>query len=361
MAFLVVFFAHLLLNYWWPHHWQWSLTHLSEPPPYRMISSLLPWAQSLKEAIPPWQSNYRPISLFIPDVSKLLEKQVLEQLTSHLDNNHVLPPEQFACRPNSSTEDALTLVHDGRQPRTSALAPVWHFGISDMCKAFDRVLHQKLLTDHCEIGAVAWHGSRTTWRVVRSSFALELRKATVTTAPEEFLRAVFWALCCFLFYVRRIPSLLRLFIDHTILFADDVSFDCSRDSITDITTCLTQALRVLVPWCTERSLSVNMDKTHTMLIHPKGTPGPSAQMEVSFNGHTLTQVSRTRFLSFIIDDALFWTEHINALSRKVRPEDRCPLALWTLTGLQVLISRCLYYITVIQPDLLYGASAFYLF
>ena len=58
-------------------------------------------------------TNYRPISLLpvrVQVVSKLLEKIVQEQLTSHLDNNHVLPPEQFACRPNSSTEDALTPV-----------------------------------------------------------------------------------------------------------------------------------------------------------------------------------------------------------------------------------------------------------
>ena len=40
----------------------------------------------------------------------------------------------------------------------------------------------------------------------------------------------------FSIYIRHIPSLLRPFIDHTILFADDVSFDLSRDSITDITT-----------------------------------------------------------------------------------------------------------------------------
>ena len=56
----------------------------------------------------------------------------------------------------------------------------------------------------------------------------------------------------------------------------------------DIATSLTQALSMLVPCRTERSLSVNMDKTHTMLIHPKGTP--SAQMEVPFNGLTLTPV-----------------------------------------------------------------------
>ena len=92
-----------------------------------------------------------------------------------------------------------------------------------------------------------------------------------------------------------------------------------------------------------------------MLIHPKETP--SAQMEVSFNGHTLTQVLSTHFLG-LISDVLSWTEHIYALSRKVAQKTGAlDLALWTLTG--PVIKMPLLYITVIQPDLLYGASAFY--
>ena len=100
------------------------------------------------------------------------------------------------------------------------------------------------------------------------------------------------------------------------------------------------------------NLSAKNDETHYMLVHPKGTP--SAQMEVTFNGHTLTQVHSTRSLGFIIDDILFSTEHINTLSSSCL-EDRWPLARWTLTG--PVIERL--YVTVIQPDLLYGALAFY--
>ena len=34
-------------------------------------------------------SNYRPISL-LPSISKIFEKVLLEQLTTHLDNNHLI-------------------------------------------------------------------------------------------------------------------------------------------------------------------------------------------------------------------------------------------------------------------------------
>ena len=117
----------------------------------------------------------------------------------------------------------------------------------------------------------------------------------------------------------------------------------------------TSALRVLVQWCAERGLSVNMDKTHTMLIHPKETP--SAQMEVSLNRHTLTQVLSTRFLSLIIDDVLSWTEHMNALSRKVAQKTG---ALWCCGHSLDLSPRRLYYITVIQRMHAYKSNTFYL-
>ena len=176
--------------------------------------------------------------------------------------------------------------------------------------------HQKLPAGLCEIGVsgnvLAWIQDYLTGR--EQFVCVEVEESNHYDCFRGINRGSVLGPVLFSIYVRHMPSRLRPFIDHTILFADDVSFDCSRDSITDITTCLTQALRVLVPWCTERCPSVNMDKTHTLLIRPKGTP--SAQMKVLFSRHTLAQVLSTRFLGIIIDDVLSWTEHLNALSRK---------------------------------------------
>ena len=148
----------------------------------------------------------------------------------------------------------------------------------DMSKAFDRVLHQRLLADLCEIGVsgnvLVWCQNYLTGR--EQFVCVGVEESDRYDCSRGVPQGSVLGPVLFSIYVRHIPSLLRPFIDHTILFADDVSFDCSRDSITDITTCLTQ---VLVPWCTKRGLSVNMDKTHSMLIHPKGKP--STQMEVT--------------------------------------------------------------------------------
>ncbi|KAF2346149.1 Reverse transcriptase domain [Trinorchestia longiramus] len=51
-------------------------------------------------------SNYRPISL-LPVLSKILEKVISNQLSTHLDKSNLLHPNQYAYRKHTSTQDAL--------------------------------------------------------------------------------------------------------------------------------------------------------------------------------------------------------------------------------------------------------------
>ena len=56
--------------------------------------------------------NYRPVSN-LPFISKLLEKIILLQLSSHLSNNNLLHPFQSAYRSNNSIETVLLhIVND---------------------------------------------------------------------------------------------------------------------------------------------------------------------------------------------------------------------------------------------------------
>ena len=51
-------------------------------------------------------TNYRPISV-LPDISKLLEKIVHQQVMKHLLDNDLLSPCQFGFRPGYTTQDVL--------------------------------------------------------------------------------------------------------------------------------------------------------------------------------------------------------------------------------------------------------------
>ena len=56
-------------------------------------------------------TNYRPISL-LSQFNKIFEKVLFSRLFSYLDKNQLLNKNQFGFRPNSSTQFAISTIHD---------------------------------------------------------------------------------------------------------------------------------------------------------------------------------------------------------------------------------------------------------
>ena len=56
-------------------------------------------------------TNYRPISL-LSQFDKIFEKMLFSRLLSYLDKNQLLSKNQFGFRPNSSTQFAISTIHD---------------------------------------------------------------------------------------------------------------------------------------------------------------------------------------------------------------------------------------------------------
>ncbi|CAG4985866.1 unnamed protein product [Colias eurytheme] len=88
-------------------------------------------------------NNYRPISI-LPTLSKVFEKLILNQLTSHFASNNLLHTKQFGFTKGRSTTDAgvalLTHIYKAWENSKNAL------GIfCDLSKAFDCVEHCTLL------------------------------------------------------------------------------------------------------------------------------------------------------------------------------------------------------------------------
>ena len=87
--------------------------------------------------------NFRPISV-VPILAKILEKIVSEQLSIHLEDNHLLHPHQGAYRSGKSTQDILlvavdSIVHLLDRSETVCAA------FLDLRKAFDSLDHHILL------------------------------------------------------------------------------------------------------------------------------------------------------------------------------------------------------------------------
>ena len=106
-------------------------------------------------------SNYRPISI-LPAASKVLEKCVQNQLTSHLNVSNLYYPLQSGFRPGYSTTSTLLHCTDSWY---KALDNRQMIGVVflDVSKAFDTVNHKLLLSKLQSLGldssAVAWFHS----------------------------------------------------------------------------------------------------------------------------------------------------------------------------------------------------------
>ena len=102
--------------------------------------------------------NYRPVSL-LPIASRILEYFVKEQLTDFLSTNGLYPTSQFAYRKQHSTEDTLILATNRWQLAKSE-KKYTAVAMLDMSKAFDRVQHERLISDLFSVGI---GGAALTW------------------------------------------------------------------------------------------------------------------------------------------------------------------------------------------------------
>ena len=144
----------------------------------------------------PDQTNYRPVPL-LPIVSRLLEKVVQAQFTSHLNRRNLFPGTQFAYR-NNHLVYAVNRWQEAKQKwQTTGIVMV------DMSKAFDRVGHSKLIADLHSLGildtALSWFCSYLSCRVQSVKIGLKIsctRGGGGTTrkcaGPSTFCRLYSW-------------------------------------------------------------------------------------------------------------------------------------------------------------------------
>lgn len=113
-------------------------------------SSIFPvaWKRALirplsKVRTPDSPSDARPITN-LPEISKILERIVADQISVFLDEHNILNPRQSACQPFHSTQSAILRVIDDIKLGIDC-RQVTIMILFDFSKAFDVVPHLNLL------------------------------------------------------------------------------------------------------------------------------------------------------------------------------------------------------------------------
>lgn len=297
-------------------------------------------------------SNYRPLSL-LPIVSRLLEKVVHQQLTAYLTEHNLLPETQFAYRAGHSTEDALVLaVNRWRQAKHDRLTT--GIALIDMSKAFDRVLHNRLIAELFSLGI---HDGVLNWfsNYLTNRFQ-QVKCGNKVSRPVHCSRGVpqgsVLGPILFTLYTRRLGDAVPVDMKHQ-EFADDILLDSSNKDPDVVCRMLSEGVSKVAAWLTEIGLLLNSLKTKVLFICPRGSNMPT--QKVYCGPQELSAVLSVKYLGLHIDHDLSWNSHVSALERNI---SRLVGAMWRNGKALTLRARKAWLVALIRSQLTYASNAF---
>ena len=105
------------------------------------------------------------------------------------------------------------------------------------------------------------------------------------------------------------------------MYADDTSLCHQSDDLTQLNEAINSDLKKLETWLNGNKLSLNVAKTHSMLISTKQKSSSlrsrNEALELKIRENELEVVQKTKYLGVQIDCNLDWKEQIRAVSTKV--------------------------------------------
>ena len=265
------------------------------------------------------KSNYRPISI-LPVVSKLFERIVFNQLYQYLNRNSLLYKSQSGFRELFSTTSCLLVNVDD-----------WYKGIDtgyyigsvfiDLKKAFDTVdqdiLCEKLIHNGIRHREIEW------FRSYLSNRRQFCRVGGVDSEIDYVKVGVPQGSCLgpllFLVYVNDLPCCAK---NSTVsMYADDTSLSYKSKILTQLNEAINDDLMSLESWLKGNKISLNVAKTHTMLICSKSKQkaliNSNEKLDIKVKGENLMVVGKIKYLGVQIDQNLEWKEHNKYVSSKV--------------------------------------------
>ena len=216
--------------------------------------------------------NLRPISL-LAFLSKVIEREVAHQVSSHLTTNNLYEPFQSAYRVNHSVETALTRVHNDISISLDSGRSVLLIML-DLSAAFDTIDHTILLNRlntqfGMEGGTLAWFKNYLSGRsqiVTCNNSESPPSKLTCGVPQGSVLGPLLFSL-----YMAPLGDLIRQLQMSFHCYADDTQLYMSvnpNNTDTEVPK-LEQNLEIIQTWMTANLLKLNPNKTEYMVLSSK--------------------------------------------------------------------------------------------
>ena len=265
------------------------------------------------------KSNYRPISV-LPVISRLFEKLVFDQLYQYMKENGLFSPDQSGFLRLHSTLTCLLKNTDD-----------WYNGLDlgrlvglvfiDLKKAFDTVDHdilcEKLHIYGVQQRELSWFRSYLSNRKQFcrvNGVGSDMQNVGVGVPQGSCLGPLL-----FLIYINDLPLAVQ---GSTVsMYADDTSLCHQALNMTQLNGAINNDLKRLDTWLQGNKLSLNVTKTHSMVITTKQKrnvlKSTNQNLELNIRGNELDIVQKTKYLGVQIDCSLDWKEQVKAVSAKV--------------------------------------------
>ena len=298
-------------------------------------------------------NNFRPISL-LPLPGKLIEKIVHKRITTYLNINNILNVNQNGFRANHSTQDTVAKFTDdialNINNNKCTLAT-----FIDFRKAFDTVNHNILLQRIESIGiknnVLHWLRSYLHNRkqvVVANGYTSNQGTVTCGVPQGSTLGPLL-----FLLYINNINknfihSKIKLFADDTVLYTSSTIVDDAKDQLqTD--------LDILDLWCRQHKLSINTNKTKTVLFGTRRFNNNITCTNLAIAGDEIMFVDEYKYLGIILDKNLTYSKHIKYIqglaAHKIYMLSKIRSCINQSTAIQIYKTKILPYFD--QGDILY--------
>ena len=239
-------------------------------PKHAVVRPLLKKVTLDKDAL----CNYRPVSN-LPQLSKVIEKVILQRLTRHIEDESMFDSYQSAYRANHSTETALLfVVNQIKMAFDSRKGTVLVF--IDFSSAFDTIDHAILLSrlrlryglEGKAVDLIASYLEGRTQRVVIGEQSSSPSMLMSGVPQGSVLGPLLFSL-----YVQPIGDIIRAHGLFYHQYADDLQLYChfalNRQALAEAVNQIEKCVDELKDWMTANLLSMNDSKTQYLPIVPK--------------------------------------------------------------------------------------------
>lgn len=322
----------------------------------------LVWKQSKIIAIPKpgkdssCPESYRPISL-LNTLSKILEKILKEKIVNFIDDNNILPSQQFGFRAQHNTIQPLVRIKNIIKSnfiggKSTAMV------LLDIKAAFDSVWHDALIHKMLTIGMdmsiikiIRSFLSSRSFKVYIGNNASKIYNISAGCPQGSCLSPILYNIFTYDFPVLEGCN-SSIFADDTAILSTDI---LSEDIINNMET----SVKIVVDFFNKWKIMINPAKTQSIFFTRRRKNCFVPQSNIMVENTRVPWEAKVKYLGVVLDRKLLFNDHISFIIHKINFTKKVMYPLINRHSELSIDNKLLLLKTVFHAILFYAAPVWY--